>query len=232
MTADPEFLVEVGWRVLVPTVLLTGLGWWGLAGFTRRSTGRSLVPFLPLVLLLDLLPLLTLVTGVAGHGAGHHVLAAVSVLAVGFGDEALYRGVVLQTLLPRGAVRAVLLSSALYGAAYLTTIAVGVDPAKVGVQAVNSAGVGVAFAALVVVTGTIWPLVLVDAAWMVVFYLVPAGSSRPDVVTAVVEVAMGALAAAYGIWLLRRHDRRPADEAGETPTSPRRADGRTSGATR
>ena len=41
-------------------------------------------------------------------------------MPLGTGKEATVRGVVLQTLLPRGTTRAVLLSSVLCGAMYLT----------------------------------------------------------------------------------------------------------------
>jgi membrane protease YdiL (CAAX protease family) len=203
----------IAWVVLVPAALLTVLGWWGVAGFTRRSTWRSLVPFLPLILLCDLLPLVVLMFGVPSHDLGYFTLAAITMLAVGFGEEATFRGVVLQTLLPRGTMRAVIISSVLYGAAYMHVIAVGVDPVRVGMQALYMVGMGVAFAALVVVTGTIWPLVLINAASQILFYFATVPDSRPDIFTIVIELVMGALAAAYGIWLLHRHQHRHADHS-------------------
>ena len=67
--ANPVQLAQIAWSALVPAVLLTALGWWGTAGFTRRSTWRSLVPFLPLILLFAVPPVLSLVFGprVASH---------------------------------------------------------------------------------------------------------------------------------------------------------------------
>jgi hypothetical protein len=87
--------------------------------------------------------------------------------------------VVLQTLLPRGTMRAVIISSVLYGAQYLRLIAAGVDPVLVGVQALHMVGIGVAFAAVVVVTGTIWPLVLITAATQVSFSSCQQGIPMP-----------------------------------------------------
>jgi membrane protease YdiL (CAAX protease family) len=55
-------------------------------------------------------------------------------LAVGFGEEATFRGVVLQTLLPRGRMRAVLLSSVLYGVASIGVTSSGRYPVLAGVQ--------------------------------------------------------------------------------------------------
>lgn len=51
-TADIVRFAVIAWSVLVPTALLTVLGWWwSVAGFSRRSTWRSLVPFLPVIVL-------------------------------------------------------------------------------------------------------------------------------------------------------------------------------------
>lgn len=214
-TTNPVQVAQYTWVILVPATLLTVLGWWGLAGFTRRSTWRSLVPFLPLIVLyMGSMVALPVFLGVASHSLGYFIGVAVTALATGFGDEATFRGVVLQALLPRGTMRAVVISSVLYGAQYLGTIAAGVDPLLVGVQAVHMVGIGVAFAALVVVTGTIWPLVLITAVGQTATLIVPGGASRPDIFTIVFELVMGGLAATYGIWLLRRH-RRQADHYGE-----------------
>ncbi len=215
------------WTVVLPVVALTALGWWRLAGFTIRPTWRRLVPLWPLVVLYVVVPLAVLpaLVGVADHTPGYLALVVVAALSVGFGDEALFRGVVLQALLPSGTLRAVIISAVLWAASYLGVIAAGVNPVLAGVQALHMVGMGVAFAAAVVVTGTIRPLVIIDAATQVPYFILPAANSRPDPVTVVVELTMGALAAAYGLWLLHR-DRRghpprltpPAPPPARTPT--------------
>ena len=73
----------------------------------------------------------------------------------------------------RGTTRAVLLSSVLCGAMYLTVwfgaasavlnFAGGRDAVIVGVWVLMLVGIGVGFAAVVVVTGTIWPPVVIRA---------------------------------------------------------------------
>ncbi|WP_245862846.1 CPBP family intramembrane glutamic endopeptidase [Georgenia soli] len=205
-SANALMLGGLAWRVLFPAALLTALGWWRVTGFTTRSTWRSLVPLLPLIVVYaGSMVLLPVWLGVASHSLGYFALVALSSLAVGFGDEAVFRGAVLQALLPRATLRAVLLSSVLWGAQYLGVMAAGVDPALVGLQALHMVGMGIAFAAAVVVTGTIWPLVLIDAVTQTATLPVPGGTSTPDIFTVVVELVMGTLAAAYGIWLLHRH---------------------------
>lgn len=76
-------------------------------------------------------------------------------------------------------------------------------------------GMGVAFAAVVVVTRTIWPLVLIDAVSLISFSSGVGANSGPDVITIVIELVLGALGATYGIWLLHRHQHGHADHSGE-----------------
>lgn len=112
-------------------------------------------------------------------------------------------------------MRAVIISSVLWGAQYLSTIAAGVDPVLVCVQALHMVGIGIAFAAVVVVTGTIWPLVLISAATQLPYFIIPGADSRPDIASIAMVAGAGTLAAAYGIWLLHRHQHRHADHSGE-----------------
>lgn len=224
LTASPVLFATIAWCVVFPAVLLTALGWWGIAGFTRRSTWRSLVPFLPLVLLLVVPSLLILVLapGVASRSPGYFALVALTMLATAFGQEATFRGVVLQTLLPRGRMRAVLLSAALSGVVPIVNLPSGDDPVFVGVQVLVALGMGVAFAAVVVVTGTIWPLVVISAAQLFLYGINPSPGSTPaaadsgaDAISLVGSLVYGALVAAYGVWLLHRDQRRHTALTGE-----------------
>ncbi|KAF0968464.1 MULTISPECIES: hypothetical protein [Gordonia] len=97
-SASPAQFVQFAWMVLVPAVLLTALGCWGAAGFTGRPTWRSLVLLLPLILLYVVVPVIVLVipalSEFADHSLGYFALVAVAAVAVGFGDEATFRGVI------------------------------------------------------------------------------------------------------------------------------------------
>ena len=150
--ANPVQLAGIAWSALVPAVLLTALGWWGTAGFTRRSTWRSLIPFLPLVLLFAVPPV-PLVFGprVASHTPGYLTLVAVSALAAGFGTEATLRGLVLQTLPPAGAC-VPCFSHRSCSARYLSPLLPQARTRSSSAQALATMGIGVAFAAVVVVT--------------------------------------------------------------------------------
>src|SRR5215210_4021806 len=108
---------EILFRVLaalLAIVLLTRLNWWCQAGFNRPSRWRNL----------HLLWFPLLVCGLIFSG-GVQVLGPVFLASVLFGafvtafaEEALYRGVILRTLVSMGLMRAVFMTSLLYGALY------------------------------------------------------------------------------------------------------------------
>lgn len=195
-------------RIIIPVVFLTLLGWWRIAGFTHRPTRARLLPFLPLALY-PLFPLL--------FGPGFTVsdpekiaLLLITCLAVGFGEEATFRGVVLRALAPRGMMRAAVISSVLFGAIHLVNLATGANPVNVGFQIVYTAGIGFAFAAAALVTGAIWPLVAIHcildfANALQASEVGTATAPGPDVANGVLNIALAAIFAGYGYWLLRRH---------------------------
>jgi membrane protease YdiL (CAAX protease family) len=79
--------------------LLTRLRWRQDAGFRRPRSARTLLAFLPLLLL----PILVVASsGFTAASAGQMMAFAVLTLMVGFAEEALLRGVVLHALLPVG----------------------------------------------------------------------------------------------------------------------------------
>lgn len=198
-------------RVLLPAVALTVMGWWRPAGFLRRPTWSSTAPFLPL-LVLPALPVLFGPGIVAGDGAGLAMLV-LTMLAVGFGEEATFRGVVLRSLTSRGAKAAAAVSACMFGALHLVNLLQGRNVGDVVFQVLSTAGIGFGFAAAALVTGAIWPLVLIHTAMNLANGLqgatlaqagAPAGA---DIANGLVNLALGALVAAYGYWLLQRRTR-------------------------
>ncbi len=197
-------------RVVVPAVLLTALGLWRTAGFTRRLTWPTLWPFLPLLLFV----LLNLASGNGNWITSPKTLAiaTLTMLAVGFGEEATFRGVALRVLQPTGLMRAAVLSSVLFGALHLVNLAQGADPVDVGFQVLYTALIGFAFAAPALVTGAIWPLIVIHAAMDLANSIqasaplaLAASASSPDLASRLLAAIPNALLAAYGYWLLRRH---------------------------
>lgn len=193
---------------IATAMLLSRLDWWRPAGFRRPFRWAYLLlfwlPALPL-----LLTLLVLATGggrvTVTSPWSIAVFAGISLL-VGFVEEGVFRGLMVRALAPRGLWTAALVSSALFGLVHAVNIPLGYNAAGVGLQIVYAASFyGLASAALVIYTGTIWPIVLIHAltdfvAWMQSgSTLATAGVTSSDVVsTAVVSV----LGVAYGALLL------------------------------
>ena len=97
----------------------------------------------------------------------------------------------------------------------------GRDAVVVSVWVLMLVGIGVGFAAVVVVTGTIWPPVVIRT---VLFFARALqfgadDSAAPGLGPLVGSLAFGALAATYGIWLLHRHLHRHDGHSGEDSRS-------------
>ena len=128
-------LVLVG--ALLVAALLTGFGWWRLAGFVGTAKWRDLhVLWLPVLILV--LPLLG---GVRPMPTNELLTLVVGYAATAFFEEALYRGVVLGLLRPRGIWSAVIISSVLFGLVHLSNIALRGNPGLIALQALGAAQV-------------------------------------------------------------------------------------------
>jgi membrane protease YdiL (CAAX protease family) len=196
-------------RVLVCVAFLSALGLWRASGLTTRGTRRGWLIAVPLAVP-AVLPL-AFGAGVADRPAWVFVVGALSTATVAFGEEAMFRGVVLRLLLRRGIAAAVVGSSAAFALMHLVNLAGGGHPVEVGAQVLMTFGMGIGFAAVALVTGTIWPLVVVHLALdyaNAVQAAVAAASGTglaDDLVNGGINVLLGVLWAAYGGWLLRRH---------------------------
>lgn len=196
-------------RVAVAVAFLTAWRLWGRSGLTSVPGWRAAMPALPLFAL----PVLPVVLGSGGGSrTGWQVaLTAASIGTVAFGEEAVFRGVVLRTLLARGARPAILGSAALFGAMHVVNLLQGSHPVTVAAQVLMAAGLGVGFAAVALATGSLWPLLVVHFL-MDFLNAVPLAAAGADpgppvgdlLVEAAVNVALGALVAGYGLLLVRR----------------------------
>lgn len=155
---------EAGLLVLT-LITLRKLDWFGRIGLTGPSKWKDLrVLWLP-----------TLFTGFFLLGsvsetkeASGLLIASVllSVTMVGLSEELAFRGIVLQSLLPGGAQRAVIVSSVVFGLFHFNNLvqaegAGTVD--SVSVQVLFAALFGIGFASFRLRTRTIWPVVVFHA---------------------------------------------------------------------
>jgi membrane protease YdiL (CAAX protease family) len=196
--------------VLVPglfiVVVLTRLHWWRRVGFTPVRQWRAPHLAIPLVLILALPTV-----GLSARGL-MATTALVLTLQVGFlvGDifmeEVTYRGVILEALAGHSIVPRVALSAVLFGLSHLDNLFLpAADELGVAYQIFEAALVGILFAAVRLRMNTIWPVMIVHAAYDLMLVLAfghafPVAPTLPGFLVATV-VNLGL--AGVGIFLLR-----------------------------
>lgn len=196
-------------RIVVAVAFLSAWRLWRPSGFLTPPTWRRLVPALPLLLL----PAIPIVfgPGVVGRPGWKLALIAFGLATVAFGEEGVFRGVVLRVLLSRGLRTALLASAALFGLMHVMNLAIGSDPITVTAQVIMTFGIGIGFGAVALASGTIWPLLVIH---FLMDFVNSVQAAAPGEATGTatasllldggINVALGALTAGYGLWLLRR----------------------------
>lgn len=148
---------------LMVVILISVLGWWKDAGFTRWSTQQGIIvcifPFAITVLpILCAAPL-----GVLNAPLITDVTAVACACMVGFVEEGFFRGLLVRALLPKGIVLSVILSSVMFACFHLFNLISAVPLPFVAIQLVIALGSGVLFAALRLRAVSIWPTILLHA---------------------------------------------------------------------
>jgi membrane protease YdiL (CAAX protease family) len=199
-----RLLVEALFCIYV-AALVTILGWWREIGLNGPRNWRGLAAFAPWLLLLLLV--------VAGRGvhladSGRMLAFGALMLMVGFAEEVLMRGVVLQVLCPAGVMRAVLVSSLLFGAGHLLNLFAGHALEPTLIQFIYATFIGIGMAGPRLYAGTIVPAILLHA--LIDFSDDVARGfvlTAPKVMTlhaAAGAIVITGLYAVYGWWLTRR----------------------------
>lgn len=148
-------LANLGLTILVAATL-TRMGWWKPIGFVApKSLGDLLyfiVPFIPMVI--------NLIPGVQVTNLLFVSQAFAITLMVGFAEETIFRGLMLQVLKPLGHWRAAIITALLFGLTHAMNAITGKDMLSVVIQICYAAAIGFAYAALVLKKGNLWLLVL------------------------------------------------------------------------
>lgn len=171
----------LGWRMVEPN-----------AGRVRQAR---------LLILPTLIAALPLAAGVRIEHWGDAVLLIVMELVVGLSEELVFRGLILRALLPGGMLRAVLISSVLFGIAHLANVVYGAPVAVTLAQAVGTCAFGIGMAAITLRCGALWPVMLIHAlsnAALRFSWFVPNPVPVPLMSAVVMTLLLG-----YGLFLLR-----------------------------
>jgi uncharacterized protein len=182
---------------------LSALGWWRAVGFRRPAHPRDLFFFLPL-----LLPVLI------NLGVGLNVprlllfteLLAIALL-IGFAEEAIFRGLMLNVLKARGLWQAAMITSLLFGLSHSLNLLSGKSGTAILIQIAYALAIGFAFAALVLKKGILWPLIIVHA--LIDFTSFIGKDTIPVGWNAVAGVALTFLFMSYGLYLMRQPSAAP-----------------------
>ncbi|HLO13872.1 MAG TPA: CPBP family intramembrane glutamic endopeptidase [Anaerolineales bacterium] len=199
--------------LILTVFVLASLNWWQEAGFARIKSWRVLLPYLPIILIVLLAIISNVFVGIRVTDPALILFGAASFLVGGFIEEAIFRGVVLQVFLPRGLLRAALLSAAVFSLVHLGNILLGQDLGATALQLVRAFLVGMAFVAPLAYTRNIWPLVILHALINFTSFLGSGNitlisTESPEIDQVLAEVIVSGLLSGYGIWLLHRAERR------------------------
>jgi membrane protease YdiL (CAAX protease family) len=178
------------------------LGWWQRAGYA--FLGR--IADLPLYLLPAAMAFFPLFEETAPTPSGTVAIFVILSIVVALAEETFFRGLILQSLRPAGVLAAVLVSSLLFALPHLLNSLGGIwDPVFTMVDTFAAFGIGIAFSALVLRTGTIWPPIvlhaLINAIGLSVLGSLTVPPQSPEQLIA--TVVAGVVMAVYGLFLLR-----------------------------
>jgi membrane protease YdiL (CAAX protease family) len=175
-------------------------GWWRRIGFGLPARPADLLWFiLPLVLVA-----VNIVAGINPAALANLLYFFVLALLAGFVEEAIFRGIILQALAPRGVWRAALVTAAIFGVSHALNVLTGSVQAYVLLQICYAFAIGFAFAALVLRTRLIWPLMLVHFLTDLFGFLASnsTGGNEATPFLVVVTAIYVVLFTTYGIYLL------------------------------
>jgi membrane protease YdiL (CAAX protease family) len=197
----------------VPVLAALALRDWRSTGFAPVRTGE---PGFWVTVPLFLVSAVYVVPGIEGGGP-ELVRLAVFCLVVGVTEESLSRGVAQHVLARLGRVRAAVWVGVLFGLGHaLSGLWFGRDLGDTLFQVLSTAAFGFGYAAVRFHLATIWPLVAAHALYDFAQYASPGAAPWQ------VQLAVAAGFVGYGVWLLRRLDRRASpDEEAAAPAGPR-----------
>jgi len=202
--APPLLQISIAYSLLsmLAIVLLVRFNWWKKVGFSTLGKRYDLQLYVvPLVV-----AFLSLPEGIKVSEFSTITIFALFTFLVGFTEETFFRGFILTTLRPIGAIGSVLISALLFGLPHLLNAIGGLwDPLFTLVDTGAVIGIGVTFAALYIRTGTIWPLIGIHAFIDFTALITQGGLAVPAqpwealILTALV----GIILLAYGLYLIR-----------------------------
>lgn len=208
MELPPESLYIIAFVLLgaLCMSLLAKNRWWRAVGLRRPYERRLLwlfwLPFVPVIG--------NLLDGISVTDPVQIFLFFTMALLSAFVEEILFRGLILGALLPTGIWRAAAISAALFGGMHILNVLSISNPAYALLQVGYATAIGFAYAALVIRTGTLWPLILAHFLTNFAGFMAAGGAGATGPVAAremVFAAGYMAFFSVYGINVLRSYRR-------------------------
>lgn len=183
---------------VIAVVLISWMGWWRKIGFRSLVSNHDWVYFLiPLVpIIINLIP------GIQIISFRHLLVILFVTLSVGFVEEAYFRGLMLTALKSSNAWMAILVTSLLFGLTHALNVLAGKSPIEAVAQVLYALAIGLAFSALVIKKGVIWPLMI--AHFLIDFFNFL--QVKSNLFTTSIQVAIvltiTILFTVYGVWIM------------------------------
>lgn len=216
----PAIIIANALLAFLVSWLMTRWGWWRRAGFSAPRHWKDALYFVILLIpvALNIIPshiagnpsdLLQLLIIAYGNPAQLSQLV-VATLLVGFVEESIFRGLMLQAILPRGVWKAVIVTTLLFGLSHSANLFNGQSATVTAIQISGALAFGFVAAALVVTKGLVWPIVI--AHFLTDFTGLPNPAGAGSISGMPVEIGMIILFLAFGFYLLgslRNHPVQP-----------------------
>ncbi|NNJ13587.1 CPBP family intramembrane metalloprotease [Chloroflexales bacterium ZM16-3] len=190
---------------------LSALGWWRAVGCRRPAHPRDLLFFLPPVIPV----LLNLVVGLSIPSLFLFLELLALACLIGFAEEAIFRGLMLNALKARGLWQAAIITALLFGLSHSLNLLSGKSGAAILIQVAYALAVGFAFAAVVLKKGILWPLVIAHT--LIDFTSFIGRDDFPDSWNTIAGVALTCMFMWYGLYLMWQKDDVPMDCAADLP---------------
>jgi len=184
--------------VVTAILLVSLLGWWKTIGFHSLKkpgdAGFFLIAFIPVVA--------NIIPGINPVSIHHVVIVFFIALSVGFVEEVFFRGLMLNALQKLGPWFAILTASFL--CAFIHGINAMTSKSMIDTlgMMLNAVAVGIAFSALVIKKGVIWPLVIAHFLADSFLMLQKPGGIFPPLYQLILTSAVSVVLILYGIWLM------------------------------
>ena len=211
LPVNSGILIQQLLLVMLSALLVTLLGGWRKAGFFKPIQWKALLYAVP--------PLigpifLLFMSGFAETNPLQIIMLVIFITMIGFAEEALCRGMILQAFMPRGPMQAAVFSSLIFGSMHLIQVFYGMPVTTALLYVVYAGLIGFGFAAPYIKGGgAIWPLIIVHGLYDLLGKLGHSWGAQAQPTSTfeiVVRLGLAVLVGMYGFRLLKQKSHVPA----------------------